>query len=89
MKQGQDVLDRHSRLVQPLHTSGGTIGAQMPVIDNVNFTANFTVVHKDYVLDYTSPLQHVIMEMESGDGVLTHCYTCGLQKDSAGAVQAT
>ena len=43
----------------------------------------FAIVHKDYVLDYTSPLQNVIMETESGDNALIYRYTYGLQKDSA------
>jgi YD repeat-containing protein len=81
---GVVVCDRHSNVagnghINPTgkgHTIGGTIGAQMPVIDNVNFA----VVHKDYVLDYTSPLQHVIMETESGDGGLTYRYVYGLNK---------
>ena len=50
----------------------------MPQIDNMKFA----IVHKDYVLDYTSPLQNVLMETESGDGGLTYRYTYGLQKDS-------
>jgi len=43
---------------------------------------NFAVVHKDYVLDYTSPLQNVIMESETGDSGLTFRYNHGLQKVS-------
>jgi RHS repeat-associated protein len=49
-----------------------------PSIDN----KKFAVVHKDYVLDYTSPLQNAIMETESGDSGLTYRYTYGLQKDN-------
>jgi RHS repeat-associated protein len=48
------------------------------MIDN----KKFAVVHKDFVLDYTSPLKNVIMETESGDNGLTYRYTYGLQKES-------
>ncbi|MCL2164827.1 MAG: DUF6531 domain-containing protein [Oscillospiraceae bacterium] len=42
--------------------------------------AKFQVVHKDFVLDYTSPLKNVIMEYESGNTGLTYRYTYGLKK---------
>jgi len=32
------------------------------------------VVHKDYVIDYTSPLRRIIMESESGSGGLSYRY---------------
>jgi len=38
------------------------------------------VVHKDFVLDYTSPLQSVIMEMENGNSDLTYRYSYAEQK---------
>jgi len=37
-------------------------------------------VHKDYVLDYTSPLKNVIIEYESGVGGLTYRYVYGIEK---------
>ena len=43
---------------------------------------NQQVVHKDYVLDYTSPLKNVVMEYESGAGGLTYRYVHSLQKTS-------
>ena len=83
---GAVVCDRHSNVtgnghINPTgkgHTTGGTNGATMPKIDN----KKYAVVHKDYVLDYTSPLQNVLMETESGDSGLTYRYTYGLQKEN-------
>ena len=43
---------------------------------------DYAVVHKDFVLDYTSPLQNAIMEYETGDSDLTYRYTYGLQKEN-------
>ena len=40
------------------------------------------MVHKDFVLDYTSPLQSVIMEMENGNSDLTYCYSYAEQKEN-------
>ena len=58
------------------------INDEMPEITPVIGNKNYAVVHKDYVLDYTSPLKNVIMEVEKGDGGLTYRYTYGLQKNS-------
>ena len=41
------------------------------------------VALKDYVLDYTSELYSVIMEIESGFGGLTCMFAYGLEKISA------
>ena len=84
---GVVVCDRHTNStglghINPTgkgHTTGGTLGGVKPKVD----TKKYAVVHKDYVLDYTSPLQNVIMETESGDGGLTYRYTYGLQKENA------
>jgi len=38
------------------------------------------VVHKDYVLDYTSALRNVIMEHEHEAGILSYRYVYGLEK---------
>ena len=78
---GVVVCDRHKNStgqghINPTgkgHTIGGTIGAVLPKVDN----KKFAIVHKDYVLDYTSPLQNVLMETESGDGGLTYRFTYG------------
>jgi len=59
------------------HTTGGTTGGSIPAIHN-----KFAIVHKDYVLDYTSPLANVIMEYESGASGLTYRYTYGLMKNN-------
>ena len=56
-------------------TTGGTEGGILPTINNKQ-----AVVHKDYVLDYTSPLKNVILETESGVGGLTYRYVYGLEK---------
>ena len=42
-----------------------------------------SVIHKDYILDYTSSRINVIMEHEGGSGGLTYCYTYGLDRISA------
>jgi len=42
------------------HTGTGTGAGMTPNIDS----KKFSVIHKDYVLDYTSPLKNVIMETE-------------------------
>ena len=84
---GVVVCDRHSHVtgnghINPTgkgHTSGGTTGGSLPNIDK----KKVAVVHKDFVLDYTSANQNVIMESESGDNSLTYRYTYGLQKVSA------
>jgi RHS repeat-associated protein len=81
------VCDRHTNStglghINPTgkgHTTGGTTGGTVPTINK----GKYAVVHKDYVLDFTSPLQNVIMEMETGDSDLTYRYTHGLQKASA------
>ena len=44
--------------------------------------SNYPAQQKDYVPDYTSPLNNVIMETESGDAGLSYRYTYGLQKTS-------
>jgi RHS repeat-associated protein len=83
---GVVVCDRHTNTtgqghINPTgkgHTTGGTMGGVVPKVDN----KNYAVVHKDYVLDYTSPLQNIIMETESGDGGLTYRYSYGLQKEN-------
>jgi len=38
------------------------------------------VVHKDYVLDYTSALRNVIMEQEQEAGILSYRYVYELEK---------
>ena len=81
------VCDRHSNTtgqghINPTgkgHAAGGTEGAVPAPIDS----QAFQVVHKDYVLDYTSPLKSVIMEHEGGSGGLTYRYVYGLEKLSA------
>ncbi|MDR0296282.1 MAG: hypothetical protein LBH91_08965, partial [Prevotellaceae bacterium] len=83
---GVVVCDRHTNTtgqghINPTgkgHTTGGTMGGVVPKVDN----KKYAIVHKDYVLDYTSPLQNVIMETESGDGGLTYHYSYGLQKEN-------
>ena len=40
----------------------------------------FAVVHKDFVLDYTSPLKNVLLETVSSAAILTHRYVHGLEK---------
>jgi len=83
---GVVICDRHTNStgqghINPTgkgHTTGGTTGGSIPTIHN-----KFAIVHKDYVLDYTSPLANVIMEYESGASGLTYRYTYGLQKNSA------
>ena len=81
---GVIVCDRHSHTdgnghINPTgkgHTDGGTTGGITPVIDNKKFSA----IHKDYVLDYTSPLKNAIIETESGVGGLTYRYVYGLER---------
>ena len=81
---GVVVCDRHKNTtgqghINPKgkgHTTGGTEGGVTPNIDN----KKFIVVHKDYVLDYTSALHNGLMETESGAGGLTYRYTYGLDK---------
>jgi hypothetical protein len=81
---GVVVCDRHSNStgqghINPIgkgHTAGGTIGGVSSNIDN----KKFAVVHKDFVLDYTSPLRDVIMEYEGGGGALAYRYVYGLDK---------
>jgi RHS repeat-associated protein len=83
---GVVVCDRHTNTsgqghINPTgkgHTTGGTTGGIVPKVDN----KKYAVVHKDYTIDYTSPLQHVIMESESGDGGLAYRYSYGLQKEN-------
>ena len=83
---GVVVCDRHKNTtglghINPTgkgHTTGGTTGGVIPSVDN----KKFSIIHKDFVLDYTSPLKNVIMETESGDGGLTYRYTYGLQKEN-------
>ena len=80
---GVVVCDRYSHTtgsghINPTgkgHKTGGTTGGTVPVIG-----AHQQVVHKDYVLDYTSPLKNAIMEYESGVGGLTYRYVYGLEK---------
>jgi RHS repeat-associated protein len=76
------VCDRHQHTTGQGHINptgkGHTTGGVVPKVDN----KKYAVVHKDYVLDYTSPLQNVIMETESGDGGLTYRYSYGLQKEN-------
>jgi RHS repeat-associated protein len=67
------------------YTTGGTTGGTKPNLPN-----QAAVAHEDYVLDYTSSLQNVIMVTERGSdgltergsGGLTYRYTHGLQKES-------
>ena len=59
------------------HITGGTTGGVKPNIPN-----QAAVAHKDFVLDYTSPLQNVILETEKGDGGLKYRYTYGLHKEN-------
>lgn len=78
------VVDRHANStgqghINPVgkgHTIGGTTGGYTPKVDN----KKFQVVHKNYVLDYTSEFKDVIMEKESGVGGLTYRYVYGLDK---------
>ena len=77
------VCDRHMNTtglehIDPTgkgHTTGGTADASAPAISGQQ-----SVIHKDYVLDYTSPMKNVIMEYESGSGGLTYRYVYGLGK---------
>ena len=72
------VCDRHTNStgqghINPTgkgHTTGGTLGGIKPKVD----TKKYAVVHKDYVLDYTSPLQNVIIVLAI---VLTSIFLCG------------
>jgi hypothetical protein len=81
---GAVVCDRHTNTtggghINPTgqgHTTGGTAGGVTPVIDG----KKFSVVHKDYVLDYTSPLKNILMETEAGAGGLTCRHIYGLDK---------
>ena len=81
---GVVVCDRHKNTsgnghIDPVgkgHTTGGTTGGAVPVIDNTKFS----VIHKDYVIDYTSVLKNVLMETESGAGGLTYRNVYGLQQ---------
>ena len=81
---GVVVCDRHEHNsgqghINPTgngHTTGGTVGGVVPSIDHTKMA----VIHKDYVLDYTSPLKDVILETESGDNGLVYRYTYGLEK---------
>ena len=84
---GVVVCDRHTNTtgqghINPTgkgHTTGGTTGAVPAPINS----KSFQVVHKDYALDYTSPLKNVITEYESGSGGLTYRYVYGLEKLNA------
>ena len=77
------VCDRHANStgqghINPTgkgHTTGGTEDSHPP-----NIPPHQQVVHKDYVLDYASPLRDVLMEYEGGSGGLTYRYTYGLRK---------
>ena len=81
---GVVVCDRHSNVsgnghINPTgkgHTTGGTTGGTVPGIDS----KKFAVVHKDYVLDYASPLKNVLVETEGGDGGLAYRCVYGLGK---------
>jgi len=84
---GVVVCDRHENNagnghINPTgngHTTGGVVGGTAPSINSKLYMA----VHKDYVLDYTSPLINVLMETESDAGGLTYRYVYGLKKNSA------
>ena len=83
-------LNQHKRTV-PLCTTdatpgGGTVSFKLPrelveldgeLNGNLN---NTSVIEKNFVLDYTSPLALVIMESESGAGGLNYRYIYGLEK---------
>ena len=59
------------------HTIGGTGGDTKPIIGG-----NFKAIHNDYVLDFTSPLQNVIMKEETGHNDFTYRFTYGLHKEN-------
>lgn len=65
------------------HHAGGTTGGATPT----DKTGKLMSVHKDYVLDYTSPLKDVILETESGG--LSYRYTYGLEKNSVSVYNVT
>ena len=81
------TFDRHANTsgnghIDPVgkgHTTGDTEGGSALSIVN----KKFSVVHKDYVLDYASPLYDVIMKTERGAGGLTYRYVHSLRKDEA------
>ena len=68
-----------------MHSMANTYSVTAPNV-KVNGAAptfdskKFSVVHKDYVLDYTSPLMNVLQETESGASGLTYRYVYGLEK---------
>jgi hypothetical protein len=80
------VCDRHGNTteqghINPTgkgHTTGGTTGGGVPTVQGKH-----AIVHKDYVLDYASPLKDTLMEYEGGNSGLTYRYTYGLEKNSA------
>ena len=82
---GVVVCDRHKNTtglghIDPKgkgHTTGGTEGGAAPTIGG-----KYAVIHKDYTLDYASPLKNTLMEQESGASGLTYRYTYGLGKNS-------
>ena len=81
---GVVVCDRHTNStgqghINPTgkgHTTGGTTGGTTPTIPG-----HMIVVHKEYVLDYTSPLKNVLIEAEHEDGILTYRYVYALEKE--------
>ncbi|MCL1809783.1 MAG: hypothetical protein FWG42_08510 [Clostridiales bacterium] len=87
---GVAVCDRHQHTTgqghqNPTgngHTTGGTQGAAAPSISSKQ-----AFVHKDFVLDYASPLKRVIMESEGVSGSLTYRYVYGLEKVEAAAYE--
>ena len=86
---GVVVCDRHAHTTgqghqNPTgngHTTGGTEGGAAPAVNG-----HQAVVHKDFVLDYASPLKNVVIELESGDDpngrYLKYRCSYGLRKTS-------
>ena len=58
------------------YTKGGTTGSVVPALNS----KKQSVIHKDYVLDYTSPLKNILTETEAGINGFTYRFTYGLDK---------
>ena len=70
--------------VEPVVGKGQTVGCTEGAIPVSVDSQNSQIVHKDYVLDYTSLLKNVIMVVhDDGSCGLTYRYVCGLGKLSA------
>ncbi|MCL1809619.1 MAG: nucleotidyltransferase domain-containing protein [Clostridiales bacterium] len=67
------------------HTAGGTEGGAVPAIGG-----HQAVVHKDFAIDYASPLKNVMIELESGDDpngeYLKYRHSYGLRKTSTAVI---